>query len=100
MLKCFSLFCSILCFPAVTWVASPFSVDGLLFFTLPLTIVFPPEGSLRFLVLLNDNVEMFSNTFPIISFICKMDQYFYIIVDMFRAVWLYVIDSGMQFSFL
>ena len=104
MLKCFLLDYNILptydVFPTVTWVTSSLSVDGLVFFVLLLTTVLPLKRSLRFFVLLNDVIGMFSNAFPIISFIWKMGQCFFIILDIFGAVRLYIVTSSIRFSFL
>ena len=61
-------------------------------------MAFPPKRSLRFRVLLNCVIGIYSNTFPIVPFICKMGQCFCIILDTFGAVKLFVITSGMRLS--
>lgn len=100
-MKCFSLIYSTLCFFCFNMGSlSLFCWWCVGFFALSLTTVFPPKRSLRFLVLLKHLIGMWPNTFPILSFICKMGQCFCIILDTFKAVRLYALTSGVWFSFL
>ena len=68
--------------------------------SLSLTIAFPTLMSLRFFVLLNDTVGVFVNAFWIVSFICKVGQWFSINLNIFGAFWLNDSTSSIRFPFL
>ena len=70
------------------------------FFTLSIALVFPPGRSLTFFVLANDIFGVFVNVLWIASFISKIGQCFWMILDPFRSVQLYDATNCVQFSFL